>query len=486
MDATFLPYFSFTTIHAFRAFFEIEISHCKPNTILYYCVSDITHAIIQVGGGIGGLSVANSLANAGHEVTVLEAAAVPGEIGAGLQIAANVSRVLIRWGLSSKLKEVAELDKPQSVSIYRYADGEMISSLQAGEEEGEKRYGAPTYHLHRNDLYKMLYDLAKPRIMIRFASRVTSVDPTDPSVVLQSGEKITADIIIGADGIRSIVRDAVLGGPQKAKYTGDSAYRFLVPTDDMKSDPDLLSLINEPSLFVWAGPQKHLGAYGIRGQKIFNVAACVEDGDEEASYSWTAKGDTDKMRAEFSGWEPRVEKLLALVKSPHVLKYKLMDCVPLKTWVHPHGHVVLLGDACHPMLPYRAQGAAMAIEDAECLGRLFSHVTNRKQVPFLLRAYQDIRFERATHTQRVSSGARDVLHLADGPEQQLRDARMRAGVEVRTALSGGENVSAEKQLMVERAMRTREEEDDAQFGYDISQVTDKWWEENGSTILQLV
>ncbi|KAF9077438.1 hypothetical protein BDP27DRAFT_1312435 [Rhodocollybia butyracea] len=422
--------------------------------------------LIVSRGGIGGLSVANSLANAGHEVTVLEAAAVPGEIGAGLQIAASLYDVV--------LKEVAELDKPQSACIYRYADGEMISSMQADREEGEKRYGAPSYQLHRNDLHKMLYDLAKPRIMIRFASRVTSVDPSEPSVVLQSGEKIAADVIIGADGIRSVVRDAVLGGPQKAKYTGDSAYRFLVPTDDMKSDPELLSLINEPKLFIWAGPQKHIVAYGIRGQKIFNVAAFVEDGDEEASYSWTAKGDTDKMRADFAGWEPRVEKLFALVKSPHVLKYKLMDCVPLKTWVHPQGHV-----------PYRAQGAAMAIEDAECLGRLFSHVTNRKQIPFLLDAYQDIRFERATHTQRVSSDARDIFHFSDGPEQQLRDARMRAGVEVRTALSGGENVSAEKQLMVERATKTREDEDDLQFGYDISQVTDKWWEENGSTILQL-
>ncbi|KAF9076291.1 FAD/NAD(P)-binding domain-containing protein, partial [Rhodocollybia butyracea] len=436
---------------------------------------------IQVGGGIGGLAAANSLADAGHNVTVLEATAIPGEIGAGIRIAANVTRVLHRWGLESKLREVAELDKLHSVLMFRYANGELISYMPGG-DEGEKRYGAPTYHIHRSDLYNILYELAKPRITFRPASRVTSVHPSEPSVVLESGEKITADVIIGADGIHSVVRDVVLGSPQRTKYTGDSAYRFLLATDDMKSDPDLLSLVKEPTMSIWMGPQKHIVAYGVRGQKILNVSVIVEDGDEAASYSWTAESDSNDMRAQFSGWEPRVKKLLALIKSPSTLKYKLMDCVPLETWVHSEGSVALLGDACHPMLPYQGQGAAMAIEDAECLGRLFSHITNRKQVPSLLNAYQNIRFERATHIQQVSSNTRGFLHMADGPAQQARDARMRAGIEVRTALANEEYVPAEKQSIVERAMKARKEEDDVQYGYDISQVTDTWWEKNGSTI----
>ncbi|KAE9409680.1 FAD/NAD(P)-binding domain-containing protein [Gymnopus androsaceus JB14] len=226
------------------------------------------------------------LASAGHTVTVLEAVAVPGEIGAGVQVASNVTRILTRWGLGSKLKEIAGRDKVESILINRYVNGETILRMPGG--------------------MKLKNDTGEPR-----------------------------------------------------------------------------------------------------GRKFINVAACAEDEDEAAGYSWSAQNDSDGMRAQFSGWESRVIKLLALVKSPHILKFKLMDCVPLETWVHAQGRVTLMGDACHPVLPYRAQGAAMAIEDAEVLGKLFSHVTHHKQIPSLLRAYESIRFERATTTQRRSTESRE-------------------------------------------------------------------------------
>ncbi|KAE9409683.1 FAD/NAD(P)-binding domain-containing protein [Gymnopus androsaceus JB14] len=439
--------------------------------------------VIIVGGGIGGLATAYSLASAGHTVTVLEAVAVPGEIGAGVQVASNVTRILTRWGLGSKLKEIAGRDKVESILINRYVNGETILRMPGG-DEAEKRYGAPTYHVHRADLYNMLYELAKPYITFRAGSRVTSIDPSTPSVTLDSGEKVTADVIIGADGIRSVVRDIVVGHPQKVKYTGDSAYRFIIPAEDMLTDPDLGSLVDK--LCVWAGPQKHIVSYGIRGQKCINVVACVEDEDEAAGYSWSAQSDSDGMRAQFSGWESRVIKLLALVKSPHILKFKLMDCAPLETWVHAQGRVTLMGDACHPMLPYRAQGAAMAIEDAEVLGKLFSHVTHHKQIPSLLKAYESIRFERATTTQRRSTESREFWHLSDGAQQEARDARLRAGMEVQQALAKGQIVASEKLSAVEHGRKTRQAEDDEQYGYDVGQETDKWWEENGARILSLI
>lgn len=167
----------------------------------------------------------------------------------------------------------------------------------------------------------MLFDLAKPHINFRSGCRVASVDPSTPSVILDSGEMVTADVVIGADGIRSVVRDIVVGHAQNVRYTGDSAYRFTIPAEDLLSDQDLAPLVNH--LSVWVGPQKHLVVYGIvthsfifsctilllmnlqRGQKIINVVACVEDGDEAAGYSWLAQSDSDGMRAQFSGWEPR-------------------------------------------------------------------------------------------------------------------------------------------------------------------------------------
>ncbi|KIK68672.1 hypothetical protein GYMLUDRAFT_92186 [Collybiopsis luxurians FD-317 M1] len=432
----------------------------------------------SVGGGIAGLAVAFSLATAGHRVTVLEAVAVPKEVGAGIVIAANVSRILIRWGLSSKLEEIAHHDRTQATFLYRYQNGETLASFIGG-DAGEQRYGGPSYHLHRADLRDMLYDIARPHINYRAGSRVASVNPSEPAVVLDSGEMLTADMVIGADGIRSIVRDIVLGEPHEAQYTGDSAYRFVLPAEDVKKDPQLSPLVERATISVWTGPQKHLVVYGIRNQKNLNVVALVEDADESAEYSWTSESDTEGMRAQFRGWEPRVQNLLALVKSPTTLKYKLMDSEPLKTWVHPQGRVALVGDACHPMLPNRAQGAAMAIEDAECLGRLFSHITRREQIPLLLKAYENIRFERATTTQRLSSESRGYFHLPDGPAQRARDAGMRAEMEVLAALAKGETVPPEVLSMVENGRKSRQKEDDAQYKYDITQVTDNWWQENG-------
>ncbi|KAJ4489914.1 hypothetical protein J3R30DRAFT_3417294 [Lentinula aciculospora] len=439
--------------------------------------------VLIVGGGIGGLATANALARVGHRVTVVEAVEVAGEIGAGIQLAANVTRILIRWGLGPKLEEIAGLDNLKYISLYRYEDGMTLLHMPYG-NEGEQRYGAPTYHVHRADFYDMLYDLAKPYITFRPGSRVVSVDPLGPSVVLESGEKISADIIIGADGIRSVVRDIVLGGSQQAKYTGDSAYRFLIPTEDMLLDPDLRPLVENASVSVWTGPQKHLVGYGIRGKSTYNVVACVEDGDEKATYSWTAKSDTNGLRTQFAGWEPRIGKLLALIRSPYILKYKLMDCAPLTSWVHQQGRVALVGDACHPMLPYRAQGAAMAVEDAECLGVLFSHITNLNQIPSLLKAYEDIRYERATTTQRLSTENRETYHLPDGPEQQARDSRLQLRMKAHAAVANGEFISSENRSIVERGMRSRQQEDDLQYGYDISLTTERWWQENGTSTLQ--
>ncbi|KAF5341508.1 hypothetical protein D9757_014255 [Collybiopsis confluens] len=423
--------------------------------------------ILVIGGGIAGLATAYSLAAAGHTVTILEAAASPKEVGA------DVTRILFRWGLASKLEEIAHNDRMLNTYLCRYKNGEILASY-AGGDEAAQRYGGPSYLLHRADLHGVLYDLATPHIIYRGSSRITTINPHEPSAVLDSGESVVADLIIGADGIRSIVRDAFVGGSQQARYTGDSAYRFVLPGDDVNKVPELRSLLERPTVSVWVGPQKHFVAYGIRNQQNLNVAAFVEDADQSAEYSWTSESDTDGMRAQFKGWDPR--------RSPTTLKYKIMDSQPLKTWVHPSGRVTLVGDACHPMTPYRAQGAAMAIEDAECLGKLFSHITRLEQIPFLLKAYENIRFERATTIQRLSAESGPYYHLPDGPAQQERDDRMRSEMEVRDALAKGEIVPPEVVATVENGRKTRQIEDDAQYKYDMTQVTEKWWAENESAM----
>lgn len=206
--------------------------------------------------------------------------------------------------------------------------------------------------------------------------------------------------------------------------------------------------------------------YCIRGKKEYNMVLIhPDDGSVE---SWTAEGSADKMRADFSDFEPRILKLLTMV--PSTLKWKLMDREPLETWVHPGGRVVLLGDACHPMLPYRAQGAAMAIEDAALIGNLFSRISHPSQIKPILLAYQDLRLPRTAQTQRSSRLNQKIFHLPDGPEQEARDASMREAM-LNTDLGNFEG------NLNQWADKKKNEE---QFHYDADEEAEKWWRDKGA------
>jgi len=212
-------------------------------------------------------------------------------------------------------------------------------------------------------------------------------------------------------------------------------------------------------------------AYCIRAKREYNMVLLhPDDGSVE---SWTAEGSADKMREDFKDFEPRVQKLLSLV--PSTMKWKLMDRDPLDSWVHPGGRVVLLGDASHPMLPYRAQGAAMAIEDAAVIGNVFSYLSNRAQIKPLLLAYQELRLSRTSDTQLSSRLNQKIFHLSDGPEQEARDADMRAAMlnSDMGDFEGNQNQWADKKKNA------------TQFGYDADAEVDQWWRKNGEKILRL-
>ncbi|KAF8994817.1 hypothetical protein BDQ17DRAFT_1524804 [Cyathus striatus] len=432
--------------------------------------------IIIVGGGIGGLSAAYTLGRAGHHVTVLETASTFNEdLGAGLQLSCNVTRLLIRWGLGHKLKELAVV--PQELCLRRYKNGELIGWVKWGDKM-EKDYGSPYYHIHRADLHNILIDLARPYITLRMNSKVTNVDPWAPSVTLQSGETISADVIIGADGVKSRLRDIVVGGPDRAKPTGDSAYRALIPTDLMMKDPELKQLVDRGSSTIWMGHNRHMVGYCLvsceEAVQYRDASSFREDNDN------VRPGDCDVMRDDYKEFEPRVARLLKLV--PETFIWSLMDHEPLDTWNHPSGKLTLLGDACHPMLPYRAQGGAMAVEDAAVLGHLFTKITSPRQIPSFLKAYEQIRKPRATETQLASRKIQKIFHHSDGPEQEARDASMRHGMEVALSELRGECVTDDcegnSNLWADRVLCR------AQFEYDADEVVMKWWAENGDAVLK--
>ncbi|KIK45449.1 hypothetical protein CY34DRAFT_536551 [Suillus luteus UH-Slu-Lm8-n1] len=435
--------------------------------------------ILVIGCGLGGLAAAYCLAQAGHNITILEAASAIGEVGAGVQASPNVSRLLMRWGLGPRLQEVGV--KIQAMSFKRWANDEVVGWTPLGDVI-DKEYGSPFYLLHRADFHRMLHEAAEPYCDIRVNSRVVSVDPSKPCVTLASGEVVSADLIIGADGVKSVTRGYIIGEPDKPRATGDAAYRALIPAEKLLQDDDLKHLVERMESNIWMGPRGHIVGYPISAKKEFNLVMMHPDETEGAVESWTAEGNVEKMKETYKEWSPIIQKLLALV--PSTLDWKLMDRDPLPTWIHKDGKLALLGDSCHPMLPYRAQGSAMAIEDAAVLGNIFSHCSDRSQILPLLYAYQSLRYERATATQKSSSLNQYIFHKPDGPEQEDRDREMRAAMEDALRVARGEESTYT--LTGNANQWADKKKSDIQFGYDADEEAEKWWVANGSRLMTLV
>ncbi|KAG9012944.1 hypothetical protein FRB90_006426, partial [Tulasnella sp. 427] len=418
--------------------------------------------IAVVGCGLGGLAAAHALAKAGHRITILEDAPAIGEVGAGIQVSPNLSRLLIRWGLGDALDKIAVM--PEGIEFRRWQSGQKLGYAGWGQKFADE-YGAPYYHIHRADFHRLLYDLTiglKDKVTLRLKSHVSSIDADAPSCKLASGEVINCDLIIGADGVKSTIRQAVVGRADNPVPTGDAAYRAIVPSDKLLADPELAELVENPRMVGWLGPGRHIMAYCIRAKREFNMVLLhPDDGSVE---SWQAEGSADKMRADFEGWDPKLQKILSFV--PSTLKWKLMDRKPLETWIHPSGKVALLGDACHPMLPYRAQGAAMAVEDGAVLGNLFSRLSHPSQIAPLLYAYETLRLPRTAQVQASSRLNQYIFHLEDGAEQVKRDSEMQQAMHGEEGLNNP-NQWADKRKTLEL------------MGYDADKAVDEWWAERG-------
>jgi salicylate hydroxylase len=436
--------------------------------------------IVVVGCGLAGLSTAYCLGKAGHRVTILEAASGCSEVGAGIQLAPNASRILINWGLKNSLDALGV--KPESVSFRRFDTGERIGMDFLGHKL-EKEHGAPYYQIHRADLHQLLYNLAAPYVNIRFSSRVASVspDPPSPYVILTTGEVISCDLIIGADGVKSSIRRCMVDGPDSPTPTGDAAYRATISTELLLKDPELKPFVDTAEGTCWMGPGMHVFGYCLRGKKMYNLVMLHPDtGSATSTESWTGPGDVDEMLRAYEGWDPRLRKMQSMAAS--VLRSRLMARLPLKTWVHDGGCVALIGDACHPMLPYRAQGAAISIEDAAVLGYLFSQITSKSQIPALLKAYEALCYDRASKMQLTSLSLQKVFHWSDGPEQQQRDGAMREAMELTLKEARGEAVARDAFRGNSNAWLDKAKTK-AVYGYNAEKVVEEWWTQNGSSTL---
>jgi salicylate hydroxylase len=379
--------------------------------------------ILIAGGGLGGLTAALALRRTGLRVTVLESAPALGEVGAGIQTAPNASRILMGMGLRGKLEEIRT--EPLDQVRRRWADGSVIGLTSLG-ERCKQTYGAPYWHYHRADLHTVLLDACLdprqpgPIVDIRTNSQVVDVDRTDPArpvVVTAAGDRYEGDVVIGADGVRSAVREAA-GFADNLVFSGDMAYRALIPGDRIAKDPATRFLFDRYQSTIWYGPQRHLVHYLIRGGEYLNVVALVPCSDairESGPTVATAR----QLVSEYLDWDDRVAAMLSKANDDVLLQalyYRTRDPI----WVD--GNLALLGDAAHAMLPFAAQGAGMAIEDAAVLAKCLadSDRDDTSAIAAAMQRYARLRQPRVARVQRAARQAGWIYHLA-GPLASARD-----------------------------------------------------------------
>jgi len=361
--------------------------------------------VLIAGAGIGGLIAALSLLRRGFDVEIYEQASHLGEIGAGFQISANGARVLFALGLEARIRAVYM--EPEGKQIRLWNTGETWKLFDLGTVSVE-RYGFPYFMIHRADLHTILVDAireAKPDA-IHLSARCVGCRQDDRSATLEFADGATAegDVLVGADGVHSVIRQALFGSSDPT-FTGCVAWRGMVPAKDLPEH------IMRPVGTNWVGPGGHIVHYPLRRCELFNFVAVVERDDWQVE-SWTERGTNAECAADFEGWNEDIQTIISKLDTPY--KWALLGREPMDRW--SVGRITLIGDACHPTLPFLAQGSVMAIEDGFVLARCLEAYDD---AAVALQHYERARIERTGKIVRGSAdnGKRFHSHALSNSEE---------------------------------------------------------------------
>jgi salicylate hydroxylase len=353
----------------------------------------MTDSVAIVGGGIGGLAAALGLVRRGIDVEVYEQAPELRELGAGVQISANGTRVLHALGLNDALERVQVL--PAGKAIRLWNTGQSWKLFDLGMESVE-RYGFPYITIHRGDLHGVIADAllkAKPgSIHVGRKCVGLTQTPDDVELRFEEGAPVRAKIVVGADGVHSVVR-ADLFGAAKPQFCGIIAWRGVIPMERVPAS------ISRSIGTNWVGPGGHVVHYPLRAGALLNFVGMGERTDWTGE-GWNVRGTTEEVLNDFRGWHPDVHALIRNIDVPY--KWALALRPTMETWTK--GRCTLLGDACHPMVPFLAQGAVMALEDGLVLARaLDQHPGDYRTA---LAHYEAVRLPRAN---KVVTGSSDMI-----------------------------------------------------------------------------
>jgi salicylate hydroxylase len=370
--------------------------------------------VVIAGGGIGGLAAAVACAQRGVPIQLFERAAQLSEVGAGIQIGPNVTRILQAWGLGAALAQVAAF--PEQLQARDAQTGKVLGTLTLG-PRAQATYGAPYATIHRADLQGLLHRAAQSAgVDLLLGQTVQGWQGTEAALQVNTveGLSLEASALIGADGVWSAVRQQLLGDAP-ARFTGHLAYRALV------AQADLPAHLRSDQVTVWMGPRLHVVHYPVRSGQWLNVVAIVHGDKPAQAEAWDNAGHTQSLMQAMGAVGADLHERLASV--PAWRQWALHDREPLSAASQmAQGCVALLGDAAHPMRPYLAQGAGMAIEDAQVLGQCLSAETG--SVAERLQAYAEQRWARNARVQARAIRNGRIFH-ASGPVAWGRNLSMR-------------------------------------------------------------
>jgi 6-hydroxynicotinate 3-monooxygenase len=360
-------------------------------------MTDTAPEIAIVGAGIAGLTAAATLRKVGLQTVIYEQAQAFARIGAGIQMNPNAMKVLRGLGLEARIRAVGFAP---TVGYNREWDTGAVTYLHPMGETIERRFGAPDISLHRAELHAALQGINPPQI-IHFGRKLVGLDRSGPRLSLRfaDGTQAEADAVVGADGVHSAVL-AILFGTGEPRFTGRVAYRAIYRSALLGAQID--------DRVKWWGPDRHIVSYKVdpRRDELYFIASTPEP--DFKIESWSARGDLDQLRAAFAHFHPQAR--IILEACPDVRKWALVERDPLARW--GEDRIVLIGDACHPMLPYMAQGAGSSMEDAVVLARCLAGV----ELEGYGEAFRKFEHNRKERTSRIQLGARQNVWMRTAPD----------------------------------------------------------------------